>query len=184
MKRMFVGAGALGAAAIIGATGCASGQVAETADEASGVGGAAGQAGSMALRNVSIAYPSGGSYAPGGDAALDFVLVNEGSSTDRLVGVSTPVAKTAAGSAGGAGSTGGVDISVGPNSSVQTAAEGVSSATAAVTLHGLTRRLPVAYPVRVRFTFATAGSVTLTVTVAAPISQVPGPSAIPPSNTQ
>lgn len=72
--------------------GCAAGQLAQTAYERSTVDGASGQVGTIAVRNITIAFPASGRYVKGESAQLEFVAVNEGDQADRLVDVRTGVA--------------------------------------------------------------------------------------------
>ncbi|PZS02717.1 MAG: hypothetical protein DLM56_11235 [Pseudonocardiales bacterium] len=178
-------AGAVAGMVLAGVAGCAAGQVAETANELSAVGGSEGQVGQMALRNVSIAYPPTGKYEPGGTARLNFALVNEASGTDRLVSVSTPVASSVTGTGGS--QSGGLDIAVGPLSSVQTAGTGGTAAASGpiVVLHGLRQTLRSGEPVQITFRFARAGSLTLDAIVASPVQHVSQPPArTPPPSVQ
>lgn len=92
------------AAAVAGAmtvtlalAGCGAGQVAQTSSQVASVGGANVQAGGIAVRNAAIAFPAGGEagvYPVGGTAPLRLTVVNESDVADRLVSLSSPVART------------------------------------------------------------------------------------------
>src|SRR5699024_5047608 len=75
-------------------TGCAAGQVAETAEELPAVNGAMAHTGKVVVSNGTLAYPetTQGVYAKGSDIKLAVTLVNSGSADDELVGVSSTAA--------------------------------------------------------------------------------------------
>ena len=74
-------------------TGCAAGQRAQTAAEVESVDGARIDVGAIALRNIGVAAPAtGASYAKDASADLVVDIVNNGTSPDALVSVSTPAA--------------------------------------------------------------------------------------------
>lgn len=93
-----------GAALLVGAviglltvTGCGSGQIAQTANDASVVTGAAVNVGDIAVRDAEIEFPSGGgpagaAYRTGGTAPVSMTIINESDGIDRLVSASSPVA--------------------------------------------------------------------------------------------
>jgi copper(I)-binding protein len=74
-------------------SGCAAGQLAQTAYQESTVGGSNGQAGPIALRNITVAYPDGGRYHKGDSGRLEFFVVNESDQADRLVDIRTDAAE-------------------------------------------------------------------------------------------
>jgi len=89
--RKLVPAVAIGVSALLGIVGCSAGQVAQTADMEPAVNGNSGQLGTIALRNVLVAFPENGeSYREGEDAPLLLSIVNSGTEDDELVGVSSP----------------------------------------------------------------------------------------------
>jgi copper(I)-binding protein len=85
-------AAVLGTAGIALLAGCAAGQLAQSASQLPTIDGASAQAGSIALRDIVIAYPEGGRYARGDSARLEFVAVNEGSAPDTLTAIRADVA--------------------------------------------------------------------------------------------
>jgi copper(I)-binding protein len=89
--RKLVPAVALGVSALLGIVGCSSGQVAQTAEMEPAVNGNSGQVGTIALRDVQVAFPeSGEPYKAGEDAPLQLSIVNTGGQDDELVGVTSP----------------------------------------------------------------------------------------------
>jgi copper(I)-binding protein len=89
--RKLVPAVALGVSALLGIVGCSAGQVAQTAEMEPAVNGNSGQVGTIALRNVQVAFPeSGEPYKAGDDAPLLLSIVNSGGEDDELVRVTTP----------------------------------------------------------------------------------------------
>lgn len=101
MSRSFQPARRVAAAVVVSATAllaaaCSAGQTAQTAQEQSTVDGAAANAGTIALRNIRVAYPSGGKYDAGKTATLQFDAVNTGSQPDQLVSIQTSAAGSVA----------------------------------------------------------------------------------------
>jgi copper(I)-binding protein len=89
--RKLVPAVAFGVSALLGIVGCSAGQVAQTAEMEPAVNGNTGQVGTIALRDVQVAFPeSGEPYKEGEDAPLLLSIVNTGGEDDELVGVTTP----------------------------------------------------------------------------------------------
>jgi copper(I)-binding protein len=87
-RRIGIGLVAVGATMLTGA--CAAGQLAATSLETPAIDGTTGHVGQMQLHAVAIVAPSGPCVLPGADAALTFVVVNNGRSSDSLTGVSSP----------------------------------------------------------------------------------------------
>lgn len=89
--RELVPAVAIGVSALLGIVGCSAGQVAQTAEMEPAVNGNSGQVGTLALRDVQIAFPeSGEPYEAGEDAPLLLSVVNTGGEDDELVDVTSP----------------------------------------------------------------------------------------------
>jgi copper(I)-binding protein len=85
---------ALATATVLG--GCAAGQHAQTIGQVPAIDGVAADSGTIAIRAAAIVAPTGGgSYAAGGVAPLTAVLVNTGTSADKLTAVSSPAATAA-----------------------------------------------------------------------------------------
>ena len=87
-----IGIGAV-TVAVLTLTGCAAGQHAQTADVVPAIDGATANVGPIALRGVIVTAPTDKSYPAGGDAGLQLIMVNDGSSDDELVSVSTSEAR-------------------------------------------------------------------------------------------
>lgn len=92
-SRLLLGAVAVGAAAVL-LTACGAGQTGTIGGQVAAVNGAQGSVGQVAVRDVTIQYPTGGQdhYSVGEDAPLLFTLVNSGITADELVSISTPAA--------------------------------------------------------------------------------------------
>ena len=89
--RKLVPAVAIGVSALLGIVGCSAGQVAQTAEMEPAVNGNSGQVGTLALRDVQVAFPEGGEpYQAGEDAPLLLSVVNTGGQDDELVAVTSP----------------------------------------------------------------------------------------------
>ncbi|MGB3442974.1 MAG: hypothetical protein WBA97_29890 [Actinophytocola sp.] len=89
--RKLVPAVAIGVSALLGIIGCSAGQVTQTGDMEPAVNGNSGQVGTIALRNVQVAFPeSGEAYVEGEDAPLLLSIVNSGMEDDELVNVTSP----------------------------------------------------------------------------------------------
>jgi copper(I)-binding protein len=75
--------------------GCGAGQITQTDRQIAAVDGSYGDVGNaIALRNVFIPYPPNqdGTYPPGSTVPVVLTIVNQGSSPDELVGVTSPAA--------------------------------------------------------------------------------------------
>ncbi len=155
--------------------GCGAGQEAQTADQITGTGAAYGQTGEVSVLDAQFVFdgPIAGNevYRPGADAPLQLTIVNAGAADDRLVEVSSPVAASAR-ITGDPRIPGGQALTAGyvePVASVETR----DASPIEITLVGLTEpvRAGLTYPVT--FTFADAGSLTLSL-------PVENPDALPP----
>jgi copper(I)-binding protein len=63
---------------------CGAGQVPQTATEQRDKTGGKAEVGNLSLREVVLAYPEGGRYAPGDDAELQMAVLNNGGEDDTL----------------------------------------------------------------------------------------------------
>ncbi len=164
-----------GLALALSLSACAAGRDAQTADQKPTQDGVNADIGTIALRGVAVQPPSGTSYKAGSNAQLSLVLVNNGSATDRLTAISTSAAggwsaypsvaaaDQVAGAAAGTSTSGGtqsVSIPAGGRTSF-----GVPDATGGLVLLGTKGTLYPGSVVRVNFTFARAGTVTVPVPV-------------------
>jgi copper(I)-binding protein len=201
-RRLYIGVAA--AVAALTLAGCAAGQHSPTAQEVPVVDGVSADAGPIALRAVTVAAPAEGSYPADGDARLQLVIVNDGHSPDRLVGVSTAqanevqlfanvteadAASAPAPSASAPASPGASSSSPEPSSSAPAPSSlealdlppgravsiGYAPDLPVIQLHGLTSALFPAESFPITFQFAGAGAVTFTVSV----HLAPGPSTTP-----
>ena len=165
--------------------GCGTGQRAQTAVEAPVVDGVQADVGALNLRAVSVVTPPGGSYAKGGNAALQLYIVNNGAA-DHLVSVSSPDAKSATVSENQLSAIQAAELASIPSTSAspsasasasapagfsialatgETTAIGVTATQPQITLLGLTAPLYPAMSIPITFTFANAGPVTVAVSV-------------------
>lgn len=92
-SRLFVAA--LGIVGAVALAGCSAGQIAQTAEQESAVNGASADVGPIAIRDATLAPPEnkGQFYSYGDDAPLELSIVNTASADDKLVSVSSPIAK-------------------------------------------------------------------------------------------
>ncbi|MBA8826599.1 hypothetical protein FHX42_003978 [Saccharopolyspora lacisalsi] len=85
----------IGLGAVMALTGCSAGQDADTSEVNAAVFGDNAQAGSMAVRDAVLAFPGGEAHYPKGSSApMDVVLINKANAVDRLIGASSPYAKS------------------------------------------------------------------------------------------
>ena len=146
--------GLLLAAALV-LTGCASGQVSQTADQVSGVDGGSGNAGVIGVRNVLLATPDQGSYPAGANVPVLLWVTNTGLQADTLASASTAAAGSVA-IAGTATVQGQSRLEIGAATPVK------------VTLTGLTNALSFGTSVPITFSFKSAGDVTVNVPIEIP----------------
>ena len=72
------------------AAGCSAGQVTQTDTQVAAVNGASGQVGDITVRDAQFLFPAGhGSYEEGDDAPITVVIANNGTSPDKLLGVTS-----------------------------------------------------------------------------------------------
>ena len=71
---------------------CSAGQVTQTATQDRDKTGGQAKVGGITLRAVELEYPRGGTYSAGDDAGLRMAIVNTGSKSDTLTGVSFTLA--------------------------------------------------------------------------------------------
>ena len=167
---------------------CSSGQVTQTATQARDKSGAMAQVNGITLREVSLAYPVGGSYQAGGDAELRMAIVNTGTETDTLTAVAGKgfssaeiTAGSSATSTAGASGTGaaGATATAGATDTSGTGASGTIEIPAggvvyvgengmSVKLVGLDESLTTGQRVEITLTFEKAGDITVQVPVANP----------------
>jgi copper(I)-binding protein len=168
--------------------GCSAGQLAQTASVQSTVDGASGQAGPIALRDISIAYPTSGRYQQGDSGRLEFVAVNSGNRPDRLLAIRTDAAGSVSSGAGSASPsatasqtgaatetpTGGATSTSGSGGSATgtpapTGAAGSPTASATPTAAGPAALTPVTLPAQTAVTFGADGEVVMLVGLTRPL---------------
>jgi len=180
---------ATGAVATSLLSACGAGQIAQTARQVAPIEGSQINRGGIAIRNAEVATPPGGTYAVGGDAPLYVAIATDDQTSDTLTGVTSnaapsvnvvslgtaSVAATPSASASAAPSTSApMDVRLAPASLTE-----FKDGSAYLQLRGLTRTLTPGTTVRVTFSFARAGDVTLDVPVATPGTPGPRPTPSP-----
>lgn len=158
--------------------GCAAGRNAQTSRSESVSDTSDADVGQLQVRNVSVAPPASTRYDAGDDAPLYLTVANSSGSPDLLTAVRSDDARSVrvapAGSSSASptasatdspSSTVGVAFPLGvPGSSALMLGPGTTH----LVLQGLTRPVRPGQSVQVTFTFATAGSTTLTVPIGLP----------------
>ena len=165
-------------------TACSSGQVTQTETQERDKTGPMAEVGGIVLRQVQLAYPTGGGYEPGDDAELQMVIVNNGDD-DALVDVSgdgfSRVRVTGGGTAAGAGGTattspsdgssgsaGRSEVDVPADSILHLGEEGPT-----VTLVNLSDALTPGQTIDLTLSFENAGDVSVKAQVATPDRDLP-----------
>ena len=185
-RRLGVGIAAAAVGALL-LTGCAAGQVAQTANQTPAIDGVSAAAANIDIRNAAVITPDGNSYAKGASASLIFVAINNSGTDDTLTSVSSPVASgsyvsnagtmdsttasasadasdstSAAPSASTSADTSSNPIKIPAGQSVQV---GYSVVGPNAQLTGLTSTLFPAQSIPVTFTFSSGTTVTATISV-------------------
>jgi hypothetical protein len=159
---------------------CAAGQQAQTANEKPSLDGTQGMIGSLQLEGVAMHSPDGTSYVAGSSVPLSIYIANNGQSADTLTNVtstafsgwdivSTPAVQVTP--APGAAPATGTTKAIGAGSAVGLGIANLTASTGSpetLVLTGLAKKSAPLYPgtaVKITFTFAKAGSTTLTVPV-------------------
>lgn len=176
-------AGLIVAGGLVLTSACAAGQQAQTADAKPTLDGTQAQIGNIKLRGIAIVPPAGNSYPAGANARMRLVIANAGNRADNLTGVSSPAfagwssfnnALAATANIGGRQT-----VSVAPGSR---ASFGVPDTRSVLVLRASKKRIFPGTTVRITFTFARAGAVSVVVPIQ--ISSPPGSSVVPgPSAT-
>ena len=141
-------------AAVLALSGCAAGQISQTADQGAAIDGANGTVGYLGVRNVLLAVTANSDYAKGADAPLQLWVSNAGITPDTLKGVSTPAATSV--------QINGVTLIPGQTLKDFTGSQNT------ITLKGLTSNITYGESVPVTFAFAAAGDLTVNVPIAIP----------------
>ncbi len=149
---------AVAAVIALALSGCAAGQVAQTAMEVAAVDGGNATVGHLGVRNVRFAATDAGTYPAGADLPIKLWVSNASTASDSLTAVSTPAAAT-------------VEISGSADFAPQTLIEVTDSTPLKITVSGLTAPLPYGHSIPVTFTFQQAGVVTLNVPIEIPAAR-------------
>lgn len=144
------------AAAALLLSGCAAGQVSQTAQQVVAIDGGNATVGHIGVRNVLVATPPAANYPQGSSAALSMVVSNDGLDGDSLIGISTPAAKSVALSA--------QKIPLPAQSNVTLADGGAATAT----LTGFTTAFCYGQSIPLTFSFEKAGQLTVNVPIETP----------------
>jgi hypothetical protein len=159
---------------------CAAGQQAQTANEKPSLDGTEGTVGSLQLEGVALHTPSAKSYVAGNSVPLSIYIANNGQSADTLTNVtstaftgwdivSTPAVQVTP--APGAAAATGTPKAIGAGAAVGLGLSDLTANTGSpetLVLTGLAKKSAPLYPgtaVKITFTFAKAGTTTLTVPV-------------------
>jgi hypothetical protein len=157
---------------------CAAGQVAQTANQKPTIDGTEANVGDIGLRGLAIVAPTSNFYPVGSSARVRVVVVNSGEQGDRLTGISSSSiagwrsfnnALAAAANVGG--------VRVAPIAAGGRLSYGVPESRSVLVLQGLKSKLFPGNSLRLTFTFARAGSITIPVPVQ--VSRTPGSSVVP-----
>lgn len=140
-------------ASALALSGCASGKIAQTAQQVSAVSSGNGKIGDIDVLNVQFETPDSTSYPKGGTAPLQIWVSNDSIAADTLTQVTTPAASK-------------VEIQGTATVAPQSLEDFGTKYKIALT--GLTAPISYGVSVPVTFTFQTAGSVTINVPVAIP----------------
>lgn len=182
-RGLLLVAGALGSLLM---SACSSGQIAQTARDVSAVEGSSATRDGVGVRDARIAEPPGGSYSSGGDAPLLVAIATDDGTSDTLVRVTSDAADSvtvttrssgspsasasAAPSPSASPSDATLDIKLDAGSLLVFGGGGGGGPGSENTLNlvGLRHDLSPGMTVRVTFSFAQAGDLTLNVPVATP----------------
>ncbi len=147
---------------------CSAGQVTQTEIQDRDKTGPMSGVGDLDLRQMKLAYPSGGSYQPGDDAELQMTIVNHGSEDDALVDITgdafSDVRITGGGTAQGSGGSdsGSPQVAIPAGSTVFLGQQGAPT----VTLGNLRESLTPGQSIDLTLQFQKAGEVDVHVQVA------------------
>ncbi|AZI58774.1 hypothetical protein EH165_12160 [Nakamurella antarctica] len=151
---------AAGVALALVLSGCAAGQIAQTANQVAAVDGANGDSGKIGVRNVLLATAPTGGYPAGSDIPMSLVITNSALTADKLVSVSTPAAASVKVSGDGA---------IASKSLVKVGGDNPLT----LTLTGLVEQLPFGHSIPMTFSFASGGTVKVNVPIEIPAERDP-----------
>ena len=174
----------LALATVAAVTACSAGQVTQTSTQVATVQGSSADIGDLALRDIRIVYPSGGTYAEGSTAELVLVVTNQGLTEDNLIDVTGEFFDSANLPSDDPSPTPSDDPSSTPsgdepaqaNVEAPIPAEGIlqfgTSESPSIELVNLTEKISVAEVFVITFVFEQAGEVTVEVPVANPTREI------------
>lgn len=145
-----VAAVALGASVL---TGCAAGQISQTADQIANIDGAQGSVGPVGVHNVLLAAPEDGAYPKGSTAPLTLWVSNNAFGSDKLTAITTSAGSVSIGGDATIPAQGIIEIG------------GSSKVTAAV---DVATDLKYGFSVPMTFSFENAGDLSLNVPIEIP----------------
>ncbi|MBA3292569.1 MAG: copper chaperone PCu(A)C [Geodermatophilaceae bacterium] len=160
--------GAVAMAAVAAVTGCSAGQVTQTSTQVATVNGSSANVGQLALRDIRILYPSGGTYAEGSTAQLVLAVANQGLAEDTLIEVTGEFFDDAAVPTDDAGDEASVEVEVPAQGILQFGTTEFPS----IELSDLSEEISVSEIVSLTFVFEQAGEVTVEVPVANPTREI------------
>lgn len=143
------------AGVVLAVSGCASGQIAQTAQQVAAIDGGNGDAGPLGVRDVRLAPTDELAYPAGSDVPVLLWLSNTATTPDTLTGVTSDVADTVV-------ITGDADIQA------QSLRQIGDDTDTTIMLTGLKEDLPYGKSIPMTFTFAGGGSISLKVPIEIP----------------
>lgn len=146
------------AAAALVLSGCASGQVSQTATQVAAIDGANGSTGAITVLNARLSPPPRSEYPAGGDARLLLWISNEGDNPDTLSSITTPAAQS-------------VRITGDATIPAQYLADLSGVGGTRAVLENLTEDVVYGVSIPMTFNFANAGSIALNVPVEVPVER-------------
>ncbi len=151
--RLIPAVGLISAALVI--SGCAAGQVAQTAQQVAAIDGANGTVGELGVRDVRLAPTEDYKYEAGADIPVKLWLSNASLTADTLTGVSTEMADE-------------VVISGDAAVQAQTLREVTEEGDTTIVVTGLKEELPYGRSIPMNFTFANSGTISINVPIEIP----------------
>jgi len=164
--------GAVAALSAAALTGCSAGQITQTSTQVATVNGSSANIGQLALRDIRILYPSGGTYAEGSTAKLVLAVANQGLAEDTLLDVEGEFFASATIPSDEEPATGEAAAGVEAEVPAQGVLQFGTSEFPTIELSDLSEELSVAQVVSLTFVFEQAGEVTVDVPVANPIREI------------
>lgn len=146
---------ALAMAAAVALTGCAAGQISQTADQVAAIDGANGNIGQMTILNAQLAEPQGQAIGEGSNSQLLLWISNAGLQSDTLTSITTPYAS---------------DVRITGDATIQgqTLTDLATSNGIRVTVQDFTQEVITGNSVPMTFSFEKAGSIDLNIPVQLP----------------